>query len=347
MVDQELIRMFFQNRCNAQEAEAVRNYFTQHPEELEAWLPEEEWNKLEAEGTWDENLSERMLRNIRQKAYKKPGGRQLSFLVLTSVAASLLLCLLAFGLFYMNRLPGRPATLAGKEITSSASAAGITRKNTTGTWQQIKLEDGSVVKLQPGSSIRYPGIFKPNRHIYLSGEAFFAVAKDTLHPFTVIAGGLSTTALGTSFTIQATRQEKEVKVQLHTGRVLVKPVSENLKEALTAMYLDAGQELTLDVARRKIQVTAPAMADSRTTTGSVLLRGGILEFNQMPLPQVFTELTNMYHVPITYEEADVAAIQFTGSIHKNRPLEKALQTIAAVNNLKVIKRKGGYIIQKP
>ncbi|MDO1450271.1 FecR domain-containing protein [Rhodocytophaga aerolata] len=347
MVNQELIQKFFQNRCNTQEAEAVIAYFKQHPEQLEAWLPEAEWDNLPIQEKWDASLSERMLQNIRQQTYKKPGGKQLNFIVLTAVAASLLLCLLALGIFYTTKTHGRQEPLAATTTSSFVSGEIITQVNTTDTIQQISLEDGSLVKLHPGSSLRYPKVFKISRHIQLSGEAFFSVTKDTAHPFTVVAGGLATTALGTSFTIQAIPQEKKVKIRLHTGRVVIIAYAQELKNALTEVYLRPGQELILDVAQGQTRITAIPIAKANKLTGSVQVNGNVVKFNQLPLPEVFSELTKLYGVAILYDKAAISAIQFTGSIHTNRSLERALKTIASVNDLKVVKKKEGYSIQKP
>ena len=68
--------------------------------------------------------------------------------------------------------------------------------------------------------------FENNKRIvYLSGEAFFDVAKDKAKPFSVITKGISTTALGTSFNVKAYADDPLVKVLLMTGKVGVEYLS--------------------------------------------------------------------------------------------------------------------------
>ena len=57
------------------------------------------------------------------------------------------------------------------------------------------------------------------REVHLEGEAFFEVAHDTLRPFFVYTGNITTKVLGTSFTVSA--RENVVFVEVKTGRVSV------------------------------------------------------------------------------------------------------------------------------
>lgn len=91
-----------------------------------------------------------------------------------------------------------------------------------GVKSTITLSDGSVVTLNSGTKIRYVENFiGTEREVFLEGEAFFEVASDTIKPFVVYAGGLSTRALGTSFNIRAFEDEM-TEVALVTGLVEVR-----------------------------------------------------------------------------------------------------------------------------
>lgn len=91
-----------------------------------------------------------------------------------------------------------------------------------GVKSTITLSDGSVVTLNSGTKIRYiENFIGSEREIFLNGEAFFDVARDSIKPFVVHAGGLSTRALGTSFNIKAFKDEM-TEVALVTGSVEVR-----------------------------------------------------------------------------------------------------------------------------
>ncbi len=84
------------------------------------------------------------------------------------------------------------------------------------------LPDGSQVRLNAGSKLTYPAVFKKERHVSLEGEAFFQVTKNPSKPFIVHTKQISTTVLGTSFNINAYNEDESVTVTLKTGKVAVK-----------------------------------------------------------------------------------------------------------------------------
>src|SRR5690606_32076430 len=69
---------------------------------------------------------------------------------------------------------------------------------------QLLLPDGTNVWLNTASSIQYPAVFSGNeRHITLTGEAYFEVAHDISRPFNVDANGSLIQVLGTHFNVSA------------------------------------------------------------------------------------------------------------------------------------------------
>ena len=65
---------------------------------------------------------------------------------------------------------------------------------------QLILADGSKVYLNSESRLRFPTRFEgKERRVYLEGEGYFEVAKDTTKPFIVEAKEVDVRVLGTSF----------------------------------------------------------------------------------------------------------------------------------------------------
>ena len=126
-------------------------------------------------------------------------------------------------------------------LTSSDQKQIITKKNPIGQKSTIYLSDGSIVHLNSGSSVSYLKEFnKDKRQIELSGEAYFEVARDVNRPFTVIAHGVTTTALGTMFNVNA-YSKKEVTVSLAEGKVQIEFHNEH--EGYQDQYLVAGEQV--------------------------------------------------------------------------------------------------------
>src|SRR5690606_21391749 len=85
----------------------------------------------------------------------------------------------------------------------------------------LVLSDGTQVKLNSGSSIKYPVQFLPgnNRKVFLMGEAYFEVAKDTEHPFIVNVDDMEVQVLGTQFNLSYYPEDGEITTVLVEGSV--------------------------------------------------------------------------------------------------------------------------------
>lgn len=129
----------------------------------------------------------------------------------TRVAASLLLVVVSAWLGYTF-------------IIRKPEVRYLTQTTARGERMTIPLSDGSVIKLNAGSSITYPETFDGTvRAVTLTGEAFFSIQRDPSRPFHVQTGHLKTTVLGTSFNIRAYAEEPVVEVTVKTGKVQVAP----------------------------------------------------------------------------------------------------------------------------
>lgn len=98
--------------------------------------------------------------------------------------------------------------------------------NTIGTPKgrqfQLVLEDGTKVWLNAASSINFPAVFdKKERHVDITGEVYFEVAKNPNRPFTVSVRGMQVKVLGTHFNINAYDDEDAISTTLLEGSVKV------------------------------------------------------------------------------------------------------------------------------
>jgi len=96
----------------------------------------------------------------------------------------------------------------------------VTTDGTTG--KRIELPDGTIVRMNRGTTLSYVEDFLKDRHIKLDGEAYFSVAEIKDNPFRVENGGITVTALGTEFNIDTNYSEEgEMVVSLTKGEVEV------------------------------------------------------------------------------------------------------------------------------
>lgn len=256
--------------------------------------------------------------------------------------------LLAVGLAVL-RVSLRP-TVATKQmarVTAPASPAReLLRHDNPGTAPlRVALPDGSAVTLQPASSVSYYAPFGAGgRDIRLHGTALFAVAKDEAHPFTVLANGFTTTALGTKFRVNAT-DSQQVAVRLLEGKVVVRATPAS-HLTMREHFLTPGQELTVNLRTRQVRVYAfePVVAGPRPPLAVVVPTG--LAFEKDDLTTVFAQVGERYHVRIAYDSADVRGLSFSGSFAATDELPVVLRAVCTVNNLSFMQTPGRVVIRK-
>ncbi|OZI64065.1 FecR family protein [Bordetella genomosp. 1] len=146
---------------------------------------------------------------------------------------------------------------------------------------EIRLEDGSLVRLAPGSAMRAE-IGAAGRQVTLyAGEAFFEVEPDARRPFRVVAEGTQVTVLGTGFNVRIGDHQTDVAVK--HGRVQVQHIEpQDSSEVLTS-----GQWVRMPAEGPAIKGTiAPEVVGSWTPTRLVAV--------DRPLPDVIDDLRRRY-----------------------------------------------------
>ncbi|MGY0038983.1 FecR domain-containing protein [Pedobacter sp. NJ-S-72] len=337
-ISEELISRFFQGKCSPEEAAAVLKHFELHPEAEEHYIGKNEWDNLTAsqEAPLSDEQTKRMYTNIKSATRKKPTYQW-------AVAAMILLLALGTGLlFYKNNKP-IPVIAKTQESWKSID-------NQTANVMELTLKDGTGVKLYAHSKISFPIQFQSDkRDVKLTGKAFFKVVKDKTRPFTVFSGNISTTALGTQFTINAPDNNGTISVKLHEGKVVIKTLTKDKPHS--PVYLIPEQELVYNNNTGTATVShfeeAPLIKTVKKQPVNLTRHNGIsITFNREPVKNVFTALEKAYHIDLTYPESELKDYNFTGSFNKNDSLTRILQIITETNKLQLIKTKSGYLIKK-
>lgn len=336
----ELLNKYFKGTCTPEEKILVTQYLNETDDLPASIFSKEEWDET-PDATISEEETSQMFQAIKKQTIAKV--RPVSWLKITA-AAAIVLTVLGIGLLSLNRNQPKPG-LANQENLHAEVKTVVNWKsvvNYTEQDQLLTLPDNSTVKIYPGGELRYTVPFiQHNREIYLKGKGFFEVTKDKKHPFIVYAKGVSTTALGTSFTITALEKNKLVKVQLHTGKVWVKNVDSTNHIKPFSEILKPGDELVYNTLLNKVK-----LMDAKLPLSKQKDSRAILNFTQAPLADVFASLEQHYQVKIIYNPADVAEMSFTGSLKLTQPIATILEEITELNKLSQTKTTKGYLISK-
>ena len=173
-----------------------------------------------------------------------------------------------------------------------------------GGFYQLKLADGTKVWLNSLTRLRFPVTFAgEERKVYLTGEAYFEVARDSVHPFIVATDeGIEVKVYGTEFNVD-TYRKGTVKTTLVNGKVGIR-VSATGEE----MRLSPNQMALFTKATQSIQV------ENVDSYGVVAWKDGKFVFEDEPIEEIMERLSRWYDVKVFYANERIKKHTFTGII---------------------------------
>ncbi|RYD96458.1 MAG: FecR family protein [Sphingobacteriales bacterium] len=182
---------------------------------------------------------------------------------------------------------------------------------------RVQLPDGTTVWLNAQSSLRFPTSFESlgERHVELSGEGYFEVAKDKTHPFMVKSSGQIVKVLGTHFNINNYEDEPAAKTTLLEGSV-------QLNGQLT---LKPGEQAIIP-ASGKIVVSQVDLDEA------VAWKNGKFIFADENIESIMRKLARWYNVEVRYDVAPPTET-FTASIGRFDNISKILDKLSYTNNV--------------
>ncbi len=237
------------------------------------------------------------------------------------VAACLAGLLLAGGGLIRHR-PAGGGSVTKPQVASLFGKEGLQRVNRTTGNQEVYLVDGTRIILQPGSSIRHAAFLqKDKREIYLEGNAFFEVAKESGRPFYVYTKDVVVRVLGTSFNVTTDKSNGNVIVSVRTGKVAVSKKISSQQEVV----LEPDQQALYQVETRSLVQSAGITRAERpvipTVTAALLFN-----FEETPVVEIFKTLEKAYGIPLHYGEKTFSTCVVTTSL-TNETFEDKLKII--------------------
>lgn len=238
---------------------------------------------------------ERLFSSIEKKTISKMKTRRLFLQYMKYAAAVVLGIGVSLSTLYLTNQENLSTVGNYKLVTSK------------GEKSYLQLPDGTRVWLNSCTTLEYAENYgHSNRSIYLDGEAYFEVSKNSEKPFVVKLKKQEITVLGTIFNVQAYGHESYSEVTLLTGRILLEAFNER-GESMSRMYLKPDQK---------------ALSDN--STGSVSLQevnaslsnawiNGEYKFKDEPLASIVKRLENYYNVNIHLDDKRLEKIRYTGT----------------------------------
>ena len=167
------------------------------------------------------------------------------------------------------------------------------------------LPDGSKVILNSDSRITYPARFSGDtREVEFSGEGYFQVQKDSLHPMVIRCNkNFKVIVYGTTFNIKTYGNDNTAKTTLISGSI---KIVENVD----------GKELVRDIAPSQsytiVENRQIATLETKVDTEKVCeWKDGILSFDSTPLSEVAKILERWHGIKIVVEDTAKLNIPIT------------------------------------
>ncbi|MFD2571292.1 FecR family protein [Spirosoma soli] len=223
-------------------------------------------------------------------------------------------------------------TISYEQLVANQSQKLVETVNATSKAMPVKLSDGTLVMLQPGSRVSYAPTFSTaRREVYVTGEAFFEVTKNPEKPFLVYANELLTKVLGTSFVVRARDTDPQILVEVKTGRVSVFAQADPESgpkvsgQNLTGVVVTPNQRIVY--AREEERMSQSLVNKSDVMAPD--LSNATFAFDDTPASEVFKTLAATYGVDIQFDEKVLAKCPLTATL-TTQPLFAKLDAICKV-----------------
>ncbi|MBX2844335.1 MAG: FecR domain-containing protein [Flammeovirgaceae bacterium] len=337
----DLIARKLSNECTEEELLHLNKWLEENREhQLSYSIIEEYWeNRSESHNKRAHQVHDRVIEKINKAAHNKEQSAfkyypnsiiiwtRLSFF--TRMAA---IAILVIGLtFYVTNIDKKEIVTEVPEIEI------LVKENERGKKTQFTLSDGTKIWLNASSKLEFPKVFTDNsRKVYLEGQAYFEVAKDSSKPFKVITSNITTTALGTKFNINAFPENEEIEIDLTEGKVLIQN-TEN-KSVKNENILVSGKALLFNKLTREV---TESKFDPKAATA---WKDGIIYFNHASLYSVVDKLERWYGVNIQISGKREKDWDYTGEFD-NENLKNVLESISTVEKFEFTLIKKDVLIK--
>lgn len=186
----------------------------------------------------------------------------------------------------------------------------------------LTLEDGTKVRLNADSRLRYPVKFGGSeRRVEVEGEAFFEVARDENKPFIVSCNGIQMKVLGTSFNVNSYNDEPVIRTTLITGKLEVSVADKKV-------ILLPGVQSQVNV------ITQEMKTEEVNTRMYTAWMDNKFSFKNKALNLILSDLSRWYDVEFVCEGIDAEDYYLTGRIPRHCTLQEVVVLLEKISRLK-------------
>lgn len=179
----------------------------------------------------------------------------------------------------------------------------------------LVLPDGTRIYLNAGTTLRYPDHFAGgSREIFLSGEAYLEVSRDTSRPFIVRTDDMDVRVLGTVFNVNAYPDGSYVRTTLVEGKVETSCGGERI-------VMKPGTQVAYDKATRQADYFP---VDVRHF---ISWKDGYYDFRDMTLGELMQIFVRWYDVDVRFANPLLENLRFSGRLRRYEDVSKLFEQL--------------------
>lgn len=270
----------------------------------------------------------------KSKIVKMPVNRTYNYSKILKYAAlgALLLSIGFAALKYGNRIFRKEVALTYTEIITP-----------DGQKKEVILPDGTEVWINSGTTFKYASNYgKTNREIYLKGEAYFNVTRDTTKTFIVHAENITIKVLGTSFNVMCYPELKTIETTVISGTVSLE--NSEISEDKKVVILNKKEKATFLKNQQKIYITKNRSKDeSKETVDPIELKkislteeeadyiaswkDHNLSFNNESFGEMAFKLQRWFNVKIVIEDEKLRNYRYKGKFDNAKSIFQVLEVV--------------------
>ena len=303
-MDKNIIIKYLQGKANNEEKSL-----------LFEWIEKDKVNKdefIEIKKVWALTAKHKNIEGIswvdlKNSANKEINKRFLNFRLLKQAAIFILLIGLGAVIqYFFSDLTSDKNLVYDQNLSVSAPLGQMT---------DLELPDGTLVKLNSGTTVLYNGDFSSgNREVFIEGEAFFDVQTDKEHPFIVKSKLLDVKVYGTSFNICCYPEDKDFSATLVKGSISILD-----KEGNEISKLQPGDKAAYTEPESNITVS------QINTLLYTSWKEGLVTFRNEKMKDIARQIERWYNVEIVIQKEGLDEERYFGTILKNKPIDQILE----------------------
>lgn len=224
-----------------------------------------------------------------------------------------------------------------------------------GNRSKITLPDGTKVWINANTTLRYPSVFESDkREVFVDGEIFLDVAKDSSRPFYVETSSLKLEVLGTSFNVNSYSDENVEQLTLVEGSLKIVPkgtISGNensltIKPNETALFkkeqrVIAVHELESNTGNKEVEFDQNQVVLKRDISdipvseleSIISWKEDRLIFKNETLEEMCNKMERWYGIKILIKDESIKNNRYTGKFIYNESIDQVMYILQRTTQL--------------